>query len=184
MDKHEKWSKCKAEAHTLGQERLQGLVVGCRVTDEKPLQFQASSSSQKKDVALLLVCSASCCRECVAGSVNSNSSSQSISKAPKLTQRERVQVCMYRSIISLVCCIKAVHTQHLCQSCLMCSRVKVIKQLLTQGEIYFSKFLAQFFSVTDLTRYVIRGGFSTLAVLCQNGNKNMLPNLKKQLKNE
>lgn len=114
-------------------ERLRGLVVGCRVTDlKKPLQFQASSSSQERDVALLVLCSASCCRESVAGSVRS-SYSQSVSKAPKF--KEKVQVCVYRSIISLVCCIGAVHAQHLCQGCLMCSRVKVITQLQTEGQI-------------------------------------------------
>lgn len=133
MDEHEKWSKCEAETHTLGLGRLQGLVVGCRVTDlKKPLQFQASSSSQERDVALLVLCSASCCRESRAGSVRS-SYSQSVSKAPKF--KEKVQVCVYRSIISLVCCIEAVHAQHLCQGCLMCSRVKVITQLQTEGQI-------------------------------------------------
>lgn len=134
MDEHEKWSKCEAETHRLGQGRLQGLVVGCRVTDlKKPLQFQASSSSQKRDVALLVLCSASCCRESGAGSVTS-SNSQSVSKALKF--KEKVQVCVYRSIISLVCCIEAVQARRLCQGCLMCSRVKVITQLQTEGQIY------------------------------------------------
>lgn len=129
---------------------------------KKTLLFQASSSSQKRDVTLLLLCPASCCRESVAGSVNSSSSSQSVSKALKLRQRERewVQVHVYGSIISLVCCIKAVQAQHLCQGCLMCSRVKVITtRLATEGQI-FNSFNTSF-KATDVIHSAIRGGWGT-----------------------
>lgn len=109
MGEHEKWSKCEAQTHTWGPGRLQGLVVGCRGTDLKqPPQFQASSSSQERVVALLVLRSASCCRERVAGSVRS-SYSQSVSKAPKFKEKE--QVCVYGSTVRLVCCIEAARGQ-------------------------------------------------------------------------
>lgn len=68
---------------------------------KKPLQFQASSGSQRRDVTLLLLCSPTCCRESVAGSVNSSSSSQSVSKALKDRQRKGFgeSVCMEASSV-------------------------------------------------------------------------------------
>lgn len=69
---------------------------------------QASSSSQERVVALLVLRSASCCRESVAGSVRSRYS-QSASKAPKF--KEKVQVCVCGSTLSLVCCVEAVRAQ-------------------------------------------------------------------------
>lgn len=128
---------------------------------KKPLLFQASSSSQKRDVTLLLLCPASCCRESVAGSVNSSSSSQSVSKAPELRQREgtslRVRVC--GSTIALLCCINAVSTQHLCQGCSIRSRVKVITQLPTQGLIPWG--LSTKFAGTQWIHSAVRARLST-----------------------
>lgn len=99
---------------------------------KKPVQFQASSSSQRRVSHYFYFFSAlpaGAGRAHVAGSVSISLGSQSISKALKLRQRKGSgkHKAVHGGIISLLCCIMAVCAQHLCQE----SRL-----FLSLGQIY------------------------------------------------
>lgn len=72
----------------LGQDGLQGLVTGCRVTDENASVVAGIFQQPAESVTLLVLRSPSGCRGNVAGFVSSSLGSQSASKAPELRQRK------------------------------------------------------------------------------------------------